>query len=132
MSLVFLCSQLLQFALAVMHFDYFKAPQGENKNTTTLLKSNSQSAHMRTLKIICKNIPSPTSACQVFSGFHNPRNSDMDYRIFNVRSVRDHFCACTYTRGLGTPTASQHFFFTWKNSLFLVLLIGLKLGSCVQ
>ena len=30
-------------------------------------------------------IPSPTIACWVFSCFRNPPNSDMDYRIFNVR-----------------------------------------------
>ena len=29
--------------------------------------------------------PSPTSACWVFSCFRNPRNSDMDCRIFTVR-----------------------------------------------
>ena len=29
-------------------------------------------------------LPSPTSACRVFSCFRNPPNSDMDYRIFNV------------------------------------------------
>ena len=31
-------------------------------------------------------LPSPTSACWVFSCFRNPSNSDMDYRIFNVRT----------------------------------------------
>ena len=31
-------------------------------------------------------LPNPTSACWVFSRFHNPLNSDMDYRIFNMRT----------------------------------------------
>ena len=31
-------------------------------------------------------LPSPTSACWVFLCLCNPRNSDMDYRIFNVRT----------------------------------------------
>ena len=32
-------------------------------------------------------LPSPTSACWVFSCYRNPPpNSDMDYRIFNVRT----------------------------------------------
>ena len=30
-------------------------------------------------------LPSPTSACWIFSCFRNPPNSDMDDRIFNVR-----------------------------------------------
>ena len=38
------------------------------------------------------------SACWVFSFFHNPPNSDMDYRILNVRTcVRDHYYACVYS-----------------------------------
>ena len=31
-------------------------------------------------------LPSPTSACWVFSCFHNPPNSDMDNMIFNMRT----------------------------------------------
>ena len=31
-------------------------------------------------------LPNPTSACWVFSCFRHPSNSDMDYRIFNVRT----------------------------------------------
>ena len=31
-------------------------------------------------------LPSPTSACWIFSCFRNPSNSDMDYRTFNVRT----------------------------------------------
>ena len=31
-------------------------------------------------------LPSPTSACLVFSCFRNRPNSDMDYRSFNVRT----------------------------------------------
>ena len=35
-------------------------------------------------------------ACWVFYCFHNPPNSDMDYRIFNVRTDVN---ACDYARG---------------------------------
>ena len=35
-------------------------------------------------------------ACWVFRCFHNPSNSDMDYRIFNVHTDVD---ACSYTQG---------------------------------
>ena len=31
-------------------------------------------------------LPTTYDACWVFSCFHNPPNSDMDYRIFNVRA----------------------------------------------
>ena len=31
-------------------------------------------------------LPSPTSACWVFTCFRNPPHSDMDYRIFNMRT----------------------------------------------
>ena len=52
----------------------------------------------------------PFSACWVFSCFHNPPNSDMDYRIFNISHacVHDHSYVCAYTHGLGTLTVSQH------------------------
>ena len=58
-----------------------------------------------------EQLPSPRSACWVFSCFCNPPNSDMDYRIFNMC---DHLYECVYTWGLGTPTASQHIFDTGK------------------
>ena len=58
--------------------------------------------------------PSPTSACWVFSCFRNPSNSDMEYRIFNVRTWT--FLSVRYTQGgLGTPTTSQHTILTRKN-----------------
>ena len=55
-------------------------------------------------------------ACWLFfCNFHNPLNSDMNYRIFNMCT------RCVYTRGLGTLTVSQHNFFNSKQ-VFLVLL----------
>ena len=44
-------------------------------------------------------LPSPTSACWIFSCFRNPQNSNMDYRIFNVR-MRSFFCVRIHT-GVG-------------------------------
>ena len=77
-----------------------------------------------------------TNACWVFSCFRNPRNSDMDCRIFNVRRLCDHSRACVHRRGLVTLTASQHNILdsekTLIKSVFLVLLTGLKLGSCME
>ena len=49
----------------------------------------------------------------VFSCFRHPPNSDMDYMIFQT-CVHDHSYACVYTRGLGTPTVSQHNIFDSK------------------
>ena len=43
------------------------------------------------------------SACWAFKCFHNPPNSDMDYRIFNVRTD---VSACDWIRGC-TDTARQ-------------------------
>ena len=52
-------------------------------------------------------LPSPTSACWVFLCFRNPQSSDMDYRIFNVRTWS--WLVHVYTHGdFGAPTASQH------------------------
>ena len=51
-------------------------------------------------------LPSPTSACWVFSCFRNATNSDVDYRVFNVRTWW--FYACVYTQWLGTPKMSQY------------------------
>ena len=50
---------------------------------------------------------SPTSACWVFSCFRNPQNSDMDYRIFNVRTW-------SVTQGLGTLIMSRHNIFDFE------------------
>ena len=45
-----------------------------------------------------------TSACWLFSYFHNPANSDMDYRIFNVRA----WCfVCVRLHTGARPTASE-------------------------
>ena len=54
---------------------------------------------------------SATQSCKCMLGFfspcfRNPPKSDIDYRIFNIRD-HSHY-ACVYTRGFGTPTASQH------------------------
>ena len=38
-----------------------------------------------------------TSACCLFSCFHNPPSSDVEYRIFNVRIMV--FCVRAYTHG---------------------------------
>ena len=43
-------------------------------------------------------LPSPTSACWVLSCFRNPLNSDMDYRIFNMRTW-SFLCERTYIYG---------------------------------
>ena len=54
----------------------------------------------------------------------------MDHRIFNVRTW-SFFSACVYTRGLGTPTASQHSILPRKNSHNFCVCSwrGLNLGS---
>ena len=83
-------------------------------------------------------IPTYTIACWICSCFRNPLNSDMDYRIFNVRT-RGHSCACVriYTRGVGHPKTepAKHFSLGKTHSVFLVLLTsGLepkKLGSAM-
>ena len=71
------------------------------------------------------------SACSIFSCFPNPPNSDMDYRIFNVR-MWSLLCVCIHT-GIGhTDSESarfwlgkthifdleKHTFLTWKNTHF--------------
>ena len=61
--------------------------------------------------------------CAVFSCFRNPTNSDMDYRIFDVRTL---LCVRIHT-GWCTPTASRHNISTRKNSqFFLVLWMGFE------
>ena len=63
--------------------------------------------------------------CAVFSCFRNPPNFYMDYRIFNVRTVRDHSYACVHTRGLSTPKTSQHNIFDSElKSHFVFLCSG--------
>ena len=60
-------------------------------------------------------LPSPTSACWVFSCFRNPLNSDMDYRIFNMRTWS--FVCVRIHAGVGhTDSESAQHFFTLKNS----------------
>ena len=49
-----------------------------------------------------------TSACWLLSCFHNPLNSDMDYRIFNVHTWSFGCVRMHRAGGLGTPTVSQH------------------------
>ena len=58
--------------------------------------------------------------CAVFSCFRNPRNSDMDYRIFNVRTS-SLLCMRIHTGGWGTPhrqRVSTTFFDSEKPSDF--------------
>ena len=50
--------------------------------------------------------------CAVFSCFSNPPNSDIVYRIINVRTL--FFYLYVYTRGWGTQTRSQHNILTRK------------------
>ena len=57
-----------------------------------------------------------TIACWLFSCFHNPPNSDMDYIICTVRTWSFSFVRIK-TPGLGTPTASQHNIFNSENSI---------------
>ena len=51
-------------------------------------------------------LPSPTSACWVFTFSEIHRT--LTWTTGSLTCVRDHSYACVYTRGLGTPTASQH------------------------
>ena len=56
-----------------------------------------------------------TSACWLFSCFHNPPNSDMDYKISNMRTW-SFVCVCIHT-GVGhTNSESAQPFLTRKNS----------------
>ena len=49
-----------------------------------------------------------STVCWLFSCFHNPPNSDMDYRIFTGVRTWSFVRVRIHTGGLGTPTASQH------------------------
>ena len=62
------------------------------------------------------------------SVFRDGPSSGMDYRIFNVRRLRDHSYACVYTQGLDTLTTSQHNILTRKkiSQTFLVLRTGFE------
>ena len=72
-------------------------------------------------------LPSPTSACWVFSCFCKLPNSDMDYRI--LMCVPDHSYACVYT-GVGHTTNESAQVLTKKTSqIFLCSWRGLNLGS---
>ena len=76
------------------------------------------------------------SACWVFSCFRNPPNSDMDYRIFNVRTC-SLLCLRIHTRVGHTDTQRvSTTFLTRKNSKkCLLLLTGFKplsFGSSVR
>ena len=53
------------------------------------------------------SLPSPTSACWVFSFFYNPPNTDMDYRIFKYAYVIIIVHAYIYIRGLHGHTDSE-------------------------
>ena len=59
--------------------------------------------------------------CAVFLCFRNPANSDMDCRIFNVRTF---LRVCIHTGVWGTPTTIQHKILTRKNSHRFVLCSG--------
>ena len=78
-------------------------------------------------------LPSPpTSACWVFSFFRNPLNSDMDYRIFNVRTW-SFLCVRMHTGVEHTDSESAQFVFIRKTSeRFPVLLTGFELGSLMS
>ena len=61
------------------------------------------------------------------------------WTVGSLTCIRDHSCACVYTQGLGTPTASQHNIFDSEklSQIFLVLLTRagfepLILGSRVR
>ena len=71
-------------------------------------------------------LPSPTSACWVFSCFRNPPNSDMDYRIFNV-CTRSFSWVRIHTGVELTNSDSARHFDSKKISQFcLVLLTGFE------
>ena len=64
------------------------------------------------------------NACWVFSCFHNPPNTDMDYRIFNVRTS-SFLCMRIHMRvGHINSESAQHFDSEELSPIFLVLLTG--------
>ena len=69
-------------------------------------------------------LPSPTSACWVFSWFRNPPHSDMDYRIFNVRTWSS-VCMHKIHTGVGhTDESAQHFWLRKTLNIFSCALYG--------
>ena len=64
--------------------------------------------------------PSPTSACWVFSCFRNPPNLTWT-TTGSLTCVRDHSYVCVCTRGLATPTTSQHDIFDSEKRSYLFL-----------
>ena len=77
-------------------------------------------------------LPSFFPLCAVLSYFRNPPNSGM--YTGSLTCVRGHSYACVYTRGLGTPTTSQHNILTRKNAqkLFLCTWRGSKSGLSIS
>ena len=74
-----------------------------------------------------------TSACWLFSSCHNPLNSDMDYRIFNVRTWS--FVCLHRRRGVGHIDSESAQPFWLGKTVFLVLLTGFQsstFGSAVR
>ena len=64
-------------------------------------------------------LPNPAGACWVFSCFRNPPNSDMDYRIFYMRT-RSFLCVRIHTGDGHTDSESaQHFDSEKTQNLFL-------------
>ena len=50
----------------------------------------------------------------------------LTWTIRSLTGVHDHSFACVYTRGLGTPTTSQHNMFDSENNSVLVLSTGFE------
>ena len=78
-------------------------------------------------------LASPTSACWVFSCFRNPPNSDMNYRIVNVRTL-SFLCVPIHSGVEHTDKESAHtgvYILTRKNyhKFFLCSWWGSYLGS---
>ena len=67
-------------------------------------------------------LPSPTSACWVFLRFRNPPNSDMDYRIFDVRTW-SFLCVhiCIHMEVGHTNSVGQHNIFDSKKLISFLL-----------
>ena len=66
-------------------------------------------------------VPSHTSAYWVVLCFRNPSNSDIDHRIFNVRTW-SFLCVRIHTRG--TPTTShQDIFYSGRGGMITICLV---------
>ena len=69
------------------------------------------------------------SACSLFSCFRNPPNSDLDYRIFIVRTW-SFLCVRVHTGGWAHRQRVSTIYLTRKNSqMFIVLLTGFEPSS---